>query len=134
MRKILTGIIGIFISFIALNLVTFVLVNINGPFRKFTLGDFKEKEFLILLDKVNIMYRLIISPIPSFVTGLIVGLIAKEEEYLIAFISIVPFCLFVFIPRLDFVEALGIYLSTFSGVYFAKQLKRWITRGEMVSP
>lgn len=93
-------------------------------------GDFKE--FAELAEKIISIYIFFVLPIISFITALLIGLIARRGHYLMATISVVPFYITLLLIFLV-VKSFYIYslyaLFTFgipviAGVTLAKYLKR----------
>ena len=129
MRNTLAIILGIMVPFLCMAIIGFILVNFDiEPFSKFAKGDFREDELIKLFQEVNILYQIALFPFISIVTGIFIGLIAKDKEYLVGYICVIPFSLLFFDFSISyFLELVGIYLFLSIGVYLARKLKNQVS-------
>ncbi len=125
MRNTLAIISGIIVPFLCMAIIGFIIVNFNiEPFSKFAKGNFREDELVKLLQELNILYQIVLFPFISIVTGIFAGLIAKDKEYIVGYICMIPFPLIFFDFSISyFLELVGIYLFLSIGVYSGKRLK-----------
>lgn len=125
MRNILVGLAGATSSFIVTGVITFFLINFNiNPFYRFSRGDFTAEDFIQLLPEVIVMFQLFFIPVASISAGLVCGLFAKNREYLVASISILPFCI-VFVYPIKLLEVVMSYTFVAIGVYFGKKIRKF---------
>jgi hypothetical protein len=125
MRKILSIIITAITPFIAMVVICLAIINFGiEPFSKFAKGNFKEQELVDIFSRTIVFYQIFIFPIISVITGLIAGVIARNREYLIGLISVIPFCAIWFEFSLNYgVQLLIIYVFVSLGVYIARRMK-----------
>jgi hypothetical protein len=126
MRNIAAVLIGILISFLTMALIAFVFMYFGvGPFFEFATGNFDKMQFFDLAKKITLWYIFLLFPIIAFVTGLFSALIARDWEYVIGILCIVPLLIIFFDASFNYLLILlSIVLFETIGVNFAKRMKR----------
>jgi hypothetical protein len=91
MKNLIAFIVGFISSFVTVIMITFLLINFEiQPYSEFAMGSSKTDKAFVDAQRILFMNSLIVFPIVSFVTGLIGGIVAKNREYLIGTVCILP--------------------------------------------
>jgi hypothetical protein len=134
-EKVLIPFFGVVIFLALLIISEYIMKYFNMfPYQKLLsiieAGDFKE--FAKLAEKIISIYVFFVIPSVSFITALLIGLIAKRKHHLMATVSIVPFYITLLLILL-LIKSFYIYslyailtfeMPVIAGVHLARYLKR----------
>jgi len=130
MRNVISIISGILVSFITMAIIAFIIIKFDiMPITDFARGNFSCSDFTSVLQKMMLLYITILFPLISLATGIVAGIIAKNKEYLLGFLSAIPMLSLFFEPSIYyFLILLSVSLFIFVGIYIAKYIKSKMTK------
>jgi hypothetical protein len=99
MRNLIAIITGAIASFLLLATCAFLILRLNiKPFSDFARGAVSNGSVFLVAQKIVYLYSLILLPAVAFIAGMLAARLAKNKEYLIGLLCILP----MFIVFFDF--------------------------------
>lgn len=129
MRNFIAIIAGAITSFFMMAVIAFLMLSLDiKPFSDFAKGTVTNDQFFLVAQKVLYLYSLILLPAIAFFAGLLAALIAKNKEYLIGLLCILPmFVVYFDFSSIYFVMVFAasalMLLGVRAAVYFKKKRK-----------
>ena len=126
MKNIIAVISGILLSLILFALVSVFVIKFNvEPYASFGRGKFSSTDFGTIQNNIIVINYFIVFPIISFITGYVVGLIAKNKEYILGLISIIPVMIVFFDKSISWTFSVIMLVALcLLGVLLSKRLKK----------
>lgn len=126
MRNLIAVIAGILTSILLMSLTAFLMMRFDiKPFSDFAKGTIAKDQVFLVANKIVSLFYWIFIPVYAFCAGLVSTLFARNREYIIGLICILP--LFIIFFEFSFVYAVIVfaaYALMSLGVLLALHLKK----------
>lgn len=91
MKNVIAIMSGVIVSLILFTLISFLVMKFNvEPYSSFGSGDFLKGDLYALQSRIVFINFFILFPLISFVAAGIVSCIAKNNEYILGVLSVIP--------------------------------------------
>ncbi len=91
MRNLIAIVSGSITSFFLQAVFAFLMMRFDiKPFSDFARGTVTANNFFIIAQKIIYLYYLVLIPSIAFISGIVAALLAKNKEYIVGLLSILP--------------------------------------------
>lgn len=91
MRNLIAVIVGAITSFLMMAVIAFLMMRLDiKPFSDFAMGKVNQAQFYLVAQEVVFLYALLIVPLIALIAGVVTASIARNKEYLLGLLCIVP--------------------------------------------
>ncbi|NWF93493.1 MAG: hypothetical protein HXY46_11285 [Syntrophaceae bacterium] len=127
MRNLIAAVIGSITSFLMVAVIAFLVLTLDiKPFSDFATGKVNDGQFFLAAQRILFLYSLIVLPLTAFIAGVVAALAAKNKEYLIGLLCILPMFIVFFdfsatYLLMVFVASCLVIIGVRAAVYFKKR-------------